>query len=72
MLPGGRVNIQKASEIVLSDFRSGAIGRMTLERPDEWRAWEKAAKEAAVLRAAEKEVARLEREARVAKAAKRR
>lgn len=72
ILPGGRINIQKTAELILTDFRSGATGRMTLERPDEWRAWEKAAKEAAVLRAAEKEVARLEREARVAKAAKRR
>lgn len=72
MLPGSRINIQKTAELILTDFRSGAIGRLTLERPDEWRAWEKAAKEAAVLRAAEKEAARLEREARVAKAAKRR
>ena len=62
VLPGGRINIQKASEIVLTDFRDGNIGRISLELPEEWAAWEKAAKEHEVLRAAQKENARLERE----------
>jgi ribosome biogenesis GTPase A len=62
VLPGGRINIQKASEIVLTDFRAGATGRISLELPEEWMAWEKAAKEHEVLRAAQKENARLERE----------
>jgi ribosome biogenesis GTPase A len=31
LLPGGKLNAQKAAEIVLTDFRSGSIGRMTLE-----------------------------------------
>lgn len=46
MLPGGRVNIQKTAELILTDFRAGAIGRISLEKPDEWAVWEKAAKEA--------------------------
>ncbi|SCK16247.1 ribosome biogenesis GTPase YlqF [Vogesella sp. LIG4] len=62
VLSGGRINIQKAAEIVLTDFRDGNIGRISLERPEEWAAWEKAAKEHEVLRAAQKENARLERE----------
>jgi ribosome biogenesis GTPase A len=39
MMGGGRVNVQKAAEIVLTDFRSGAIGRVTLETPGEFDAW---------------------------------
>ncbi|MBL8350457.1 MAG: ribosome biogenesis GTPase YlqF [Burkholderiaceae bacterium] len=36
---GGRPNLQKASEVVLNDFRSGALGRITLETPDEHARW---------------------------------
>lgn len=54
MLPGGRVNIQKASELVLTEFRDGLIGRITLERPEEWKAWEKHAREQDAIRQAEK------------------
>lgn len=36
---GGRLNLQKASEVVLNDFRSGALGRITLETPDEHAHW---------------------------------
>ena len=39
MLPGGRVNVQKASEIVLTDFRTFILGRITLESPPEFEAW---------------------------------
>jgi ribosome biogenesis GTPase A len=39
LLPGGRVNLQKAAEIAINDFRSGAWGRITLETPDEFKAW---------------------------------
>jgi ribosome biogenesis GTPase A len=38
-LPGGRVNMQKAAEIALNDFRSGAWGRITLETPEEFLQW---------------------------------
>lgn len=64
MLGGGRVNIQKAAEIVLTEFRDGAIGRITLERPDEWKVWEKRAKELAAQRAAERAAQQKEKEAR--------
>jgi len=36
---GGRVNLQKASEIVIHDFRAGSIGRLTLETPPEFAMW---------------------------------
>ncbi|MDB6000452.1 MAG: GTP-binding protein HSR1-related, partial [Rhizobacter sp.] len=39
LLPGGRVNLQKAAEIAINDFRSGAWGRITLESPDEFKQW---------------------------------
>ena len=36
---GGRVNLQKAAELAINDFRSGAWGRITLETPEEFSAW---------------------------------
>jgi ribosome biogenesis GTPase A len=36
---GGRLDLQKAAEAVLNDFRSGALGRITLETPDEHARW---------------------------------
>lgn len=36
---GGGLNLQKAAEAVLNDFRSGALGRITLETPEENAAW---------------------------------
>jgi ribosome biogenesis GTPase A len=36
---GGQVNLQKAAEIAINDFRSGAWGRITLEAPEEFEAW---------------------------------
>jgi ribosome biogenesis GTPase A len=39
VMSGGRVNLQKASEIVLTDFRSAVLGRITLETPHEFEAW---------------------------------
>ncbi len=45
LLPGGRLNAQKAAEIVLTDFRSGSIGCMTLETPEEFERWLAAAQQ---------------------------
>ena len=54
---GGKVNTTKASEIVIHDFRSAALGRLTLETPTEFAQWlasglkadaERAAKKAAL------------------------
>ena len=39
LMSGGRVNLQKAAEIAINDFRAGAWGRITLETPDEFTAW---------------------------------
>ena len=36
---GNRVNLQKAAEIVISDFRAGVLGRITLETPDQFSHW---------------------------------
>lgn len=39
LLPGGRLNAAKAAEVVLTDFRSGTLGRITLETPEEYARW---------------------------------
>ncbi len=36
---GGRVNLNKAAEIVIHDFRSAAMGRITLETPAQFTQW---------------------------------
>ena len=56
LMSGGRVNMQKAAEIALNDFRSGAWGRVTLETPEQFAAWWAAGMAA--------EEARLEKKAR--------
>lgn len=43
MLSGGRVNLQKAAEILMYEFRQGTLGRITLETPEEFSAWAAAA-----------------------------
>jgi len=40
---GGRVNLQKASEILIHEFRSGGLGRVTLETPGQFLQWQAAA-----------------------------
>lgn len=39
LVSGGQVNLQKAAEAVINDFRSGAWGRITLETPQEYEQW---------------------------------
>ncbi|RZI81038.1 MAG: ribosome biogenesis GTPase YlqF [Rubrivivax sp.] len=39
VLSGGRMNMQKAAEAVIHDFRSGTLGRITLETPEELALW---------------------------------
>jgi ribosome biogenesis GTPase A len=43
LLPGGVVNLQKAAEVAINDFRTGAWGRVSLETPEEFLAWSAAA-----------------------------
>lgn len=54
LLPGGRVNLQKAAELAIHDFRSSAWGRITLETPTEWAQWWAAAQAADAERQARK------------------
>ena len=39
LLAGGRVNMQKAAEIAINDFRTGMWGRITLETPEQFAQW---------------------------------
>ena len=52
---GGRVNTAKAADIVIHDFRSGALGRLTLETPQEFAQWLAEGKQADAERAVRKE-----------------
>jgi ribosome biogenesis GTPase A len=35
----GQINAQKTAELVIADFRSNAIGRITLETPEQFSQW---------------------------------
>ena len=39
VLTGGRINLQKAAEIVIHEFRAATLGRITLETPEEFAGW---------------------------------
>lgn len=39
IMPGGIIDVQKASEIAIQDFREGRIGKISLETPDMWERW---------------------------------
>jgi ribosome biogenesis GTPase A len=39
LLPGGKINLQKAADLVIHDFRSAVMGRTTLETPQEFSQW---------------------------------
>ena len=52
---GGRINTTKAAELVIHDLRSGALGRITLETPEEFALWLKQGQKADAERAARKE-----------------
>jgi len=54
VMSGGRVNLQKAAEIVLNDFRSAILGRITLETPEAFEQWSAVAEAAEALRARKK------------------
>jgi ribosome biogenesis GTPase A len=58
VLQGGRINRQKAAEIVLYELRSGGFGRVTLETPQEYARWHAAAALADEEKAAAKEAAK--------------
>ena len=60
VMTGGRVNVQKSAEIVMTDFRTATLGRITLETPEEFEAW----RAVGVLRDAEREAKKQARENR--------
>jgi ribosome biogenesis GTPase A len=39
LVSGGKINSQKAAEIVIHEFRAATMGRMTLETPEEFAQW---------------------------------
>lgn len=55
VLGGGRINMQKAAEVLLYDLRQGQLGRITLETPEEFAAWTAQAEAALEAKRAEKE-----------------
>jgi ribosome biogenesis GTPase A len=52
---GGRINTTKAADIVIHDFRTAALGRLTLETPTEFAAWLALGEQADAERAVRKE-----------------
>ena len=73
---GGKVNMQKAAELVIADFRALHIGRITLETPEQFGRWMKAGLKSDADRAERKKTLREqglispERKAKAPKAAK--
>jgi ribosome biogenesis GTPase A len=61
LMSGGRVNMQKAGEVVLNDFRGGQWGRITLETPEQFVAWRAAGEAADAKRQADKKAAKVAR-----------
>ncbi len=61
---GGRINTQKASELVIHDFRTTQFGRATIETPGEHAVWTAAAELADAKRANEKAADKLARRQR--------
>jgi len=39
LVAGGRINLTKAAELVIADFRQGHMGRITLETPEQFARW---------------------------------
>ena len=54
LLGKGKINLQKAAEIVMHEFRNGSMGRITLETPEEFAQWLSAGQQADAERAAKK------------------
>lgn len=71
LLPGGQVNLQKAAEMALTDFRTGAWGRITLEAPADFVQWWAAGQAKDAERDARKKAAKQKTPQRQADAAQR-
>ncbi len=55
LLGKGKVNLQKAAEIVIGEFRSATLGRLTVETPEEFAQWLAAGQQLDAERLAKKE-----------------
>lgn len=64
VMGGGRVNLQKAAEIVITDYRTHMLGRVTLETPVEFAQWAEAAAIADAQRQARKDALARDRKKR--------
>jgi len=67
---GKGVNLQKAAEIVIYDFRAAALGRITLETPEEFAEWLSAGEKLDAQRQIKKEAIELDRAIRFKKVSK--
>ncbi|WCM94976.1 ribosome biogenesis GTPase YlqF [Acidovorax sp. NCPPB 2350] len=67
VMTGGRANLQKAAELVMTDFRSAILGRVTLETPAEFEAWKAAGDVQEAARAAKKAEREAQRKGRTRK-----
>ncbi len=67
LLGKGKVNLQKAAEIVIHEFRSGNLGRITLETPEEFAQWLAAGKVLDAERQVKKDAIELDRAIRFKK-----
>ena len=61
---GQRVNLQKAAEIVIYDFRAAALGRITLETPLEFAQWLQVGQQLDAQRQVKKDAIELDRKIR--------
>lgn len=67
LLGKGKVNLQKAAEIAIHEFRSGSLGRITLETPEEFAQWLAAGKVLDAERQVKKDAIELDRAIRFKK-----
>lgn len=54
VMGGGRINMQKAAELLITDFRTQMLGRITVETPAEFEQWRAAGEAAEALQQAKK------------------
>ena len=67
---GKRVNLQKAAEIAIYDFRAAVMGRITLETPEEFAQWLAAGQKLDAQRQVKKDAIELDRKIRFKKIAR--
>jgi ribosome biogenesis GTPase A len=63
----GRPDLHKAAEILIHEFRAGILGRLTLETPEEFAAWEAQAQQRDAERQAKKDAIAAQRKQRASR-----